>query len=132
MKLKILVAILILLIIINLATIGTYLYYRFIGGPPGPMRPGGDLPSPFHRIDPMAELTQEQRVKVMSLLHDYEDQTKSQRDRIVGLEDQVFTLLDTTPVQQEKVTAAMKAIAEARLAISQVALQKLIESKSFL
>lgn len=132
MKMKVLVVILVFLIIVNLATLGSYIYFRFVNHPMGPPLWEGGPPPGFHPNDPMAELTQEQRTKVISLLRDYEDQTKGQRERIVSLEDDIFKLLDTNPVQQENVAAALKAIADTRFEISRIAVQKLIETKSFL
>jgi len=80
----------------------------------------------------MAELTNDQRKSVLLLLHEFEDQTKTQRERIMAQEEIIFHILDTTPIQQDKVDTALKAMADAQFAISQIALKKLIESKSFL
>ena len=132
MKMKVIVGVLIFLIVINLATIGTYIYYRMARPPEKPLmrgefpfrgQPGGH---------PMAQLNENQRTKLMALTRGFEEETKDHRQRIHKLEDQLFRLLQTNPVQQDKVDTILKTIAEVQLAIGRMAAQKLIEAKSFL
>ena len=130
MKLKILVGILVFLIVVNLATIGTYLYYHFKGnstefsGQFPPLGPRGE--------SPMAQLSQAQRKKLIELMDGFRSATGNLHDRIRTLEDEISELLQQDPVQKENIDTKLKEIADVRLDISKMAVAKLIEAKSFL
>jgi Spy/CpxP family protein refolding chaperone len=129
MKIKLLVGVLVLLILINLATIGTHLYLRFFrheGGPPGHLLPPGHMP-------PMMEqMSEEQRHKLFALMDSFHEETDGLRKHTGELEGEAFKLLQQNPVQQEKVDAKLKELADVRLEISRKAVEKMIEAKSFL
>ncbi len=129
MKMKILVGVLVFLILINLATIGTHLYLRFFhhgAEPPGHMPPPGHLP-------PMLEqMNEEQRHKLFALMDSFHDETDGLRKHTDEIEGETFKLLQENPVQHDKVDAKLKELADARLEISRKAVGKMIEAKSFL
>src|SRR5262244_171548 len=126
MKMKILVGVLVFLILINLATIGTHIYLRFFHhGPAEHMPPPGHLP-------PMLEqMSEDQRHKLFALMDSFHDETDGLRKHTDELEGETFKLLQQNPVQQEKVDAKLKELADARLEISRKAVAKMVEAKSF-
>ena len=128
MRVKILVAALIFLIVVNLATIGTYVYLKLAqsseeerhGMPPGRMPP------------PIAQLNEDQRQKIFGLMRGFQEETRNLQLRVRSLEDSTFRLIQETSVERDKVDERLREIAGVRLEISKKAAQKMIEAKSFL
>src|SRR3989338_9958956 len=121
MKAKILVGVLLFLIAVNIATLGTYLYQRFTDGqgqsfPFGPPeeRPG----PPFGRQEhPMMQLAPEQREKMMELMSGFREETSELRQEIMKLESTTFELLQGDAVPVEKVDNNLRRLSELRLAM---------------
>lgn len=134
MKVKILIGVLLFLIAVNLATIGSYVYLRF-------SHEHSRLPFSRERYDrrfhdrnhrPDLRLNKEQRKQLFGLFQSYRSETDSQRQQIGKLESQTFQLLQRDPVPMDSVKQNLKSIADLRYAISLHIIQKLMEAKAFL
>ncbi len=124
MKMKLLVGGLLFLIVVNLATIGSYLYVRWTQSQPVPhFGPGRGFPMD---LDPL------KRARFLELLKSFRDETQTLEDKIVRTQDEIFSLLGRDSAPQDKVKEKLKELADLRLQISERATQRLIEAKSFL
>ena len=134
MKVKILIGVLLFLIAVNLATIGSYVYLRFSHDhtrfPFNRERYDRRIHDRDHRPD--LHLNQEQRKQLFGLFQSYRSETDSQRQQIGNLEAQTFELLQKDPVPMDSVKQNLKKIADLRYGISLHIIQKLMEAKSFL
>jgi hypothetical protein len=150
MKLKILVGILVFLILVNLGTIGTYLYMTGRGmhrpipelaGPPlGGPRPGGmppegvptGEPPPGGRPPLAMMLDASQQEQLNRLMETFVKDTWSSDTAARDLEESTFKMLQKDHVPQEEVEANLEKISALHLQISKRAFQSLMEAKSFL
>jgi hypothetical protein len=136
MKLRVLVGVLGFLIILNLATIGTFLYVHFTRPP----RPSLSLaPDEGFRGRPRAagrpwlrRLPSEDREELVGLLREFHGETRDLRLKLRSLEDQIFDLMQNDPVSVVTVDSLLGEVAAVRLDISRVATRKLIEAKTIL
>ncbi len=128
MKLKILIGVLVFLILVNLATIGSYVYFQFTRPPFPPPEWHRDHPPP----SPEERLDHRQRREVRRLLRAFMDSTRQAREEIEQLEREIFHLLQQTPAPEEEIEARLNAIAERRMFISRTAIRYLIKTKAFL
>ncbi len=142
MKLKVLVGVLIILIAINLATIGSYLYTLTKHGDrdrpdvPGPMMLPPELPNetPFERpgLALMKKLNREERHQLMQLLNELRMETEELRTSIHAMEADVMEMLRQDIIPSDRVDSLLEEISEAHLQVSRKATNKLIEAKSHL
>lgn len=126
MKLKILIGILIFLIALNLATIGSYLYVqwrapRFPAAPPEALPPGPEL-----RLD----RAQQQQLRM--LLRDFKQEVQPLERRAQELEERIFELLQEEPVSREEIEQHLQEISRLRFEISKRMLAKFEETREFL
>jgi len=135
MKLKVLVGVLVFLIVLNFATIGTFLYMHFtrpemppMADDPGfPPRDGASMRRPgLHR------LPSEDREILVGLLGELHSETEGLRTKMRDLEGGVFDLMQSDPVPEARVDSLLAEISEVRLEISRIATRKLIEAKGVL
>src|SRR6266849_1587883 len=105
MKMKLLVGSLVFLIVINLATIGTFVYVRFIHRPP-PVMAGFD--GPFHGPPPLRDIDEGQRKKVMELMESLRDETAELNEKAGRLERHTFELLQATPTPEDSIDQTLK------------------------
>jgi Spy/CpxP family protein refolding chaperone len=135
-KLKILIGILVFLIVLNLATIGTFLFMyltqdrsavaerpfleKRIGWRPG------------RSMHPMMRLDRQERQQLTKLLDDFHMETLDLRMQVDSLETQVIMLMHEEPVPTNEVDSLLERLSAIRLEISKKATKKLIEAKSFL
>ena len=135
MKLKILVGVLVFLIVINLATIGTFLYMHFTRPtpPPGFLSPG-DAPEGVRsmRAPRLRHFPREHREELVGLLQEFHSETSVLRNRMIGLESEAFDLIQRDPVPAARVDSLLGEISTARLEISRIAARKLVEAKAVL
>ena len=135
MKTKVLVGVLLFLIVVNLASIGTYLYQRYTSPPDRGMgfQPG-EMGGPMfgRRESSMMQLTDAQRQQMMELFRTFHEETQDLHLKIRSLEDQTFHLLQQESVPMEKVEGNLKQLSDLRLEISRRATHNLIKAKSFL
>jgi len=132
MKTKLLITALVLLIAINLGTLGSYLYIQFSTPKrPGPAEmfgrphfpPGGR---------PDLGLKKEQRKQLRNLLMEFGEETESLRSQVMKFEQETFLIMQQTPVPMEEVDQKLNEISDIRLQIMQRAVKKMISAKSFL
>jgi uncharacterized membrane protein len=127
MKTKVLVGILILLIIVNLTTLGTYLYLRFVApGEPAPGFPGGGPPPAIMELDPAA------RSQLRDLMMDFRREARPLQEQILRAEDSIAVLLEQEPVPADAVDRLFERTADLRVSINKMALRRLVQTKSFL
>ncbi len=135
MKLKILVGILVFLIVLNLATIGTFLYIHFTKANPPPaflaprMTPESARPM---RAPRLRHLPPEHRERLVGLLEEFRVETSVVRLRMIDLESEAFDLMQLDPVPAARVDSLLREISTTRLEISRIAVRKLIEAKAVL
>jgi hypothetical protein len=134
MKTKILIGILVFLIIVNLATIGTFLYLKFARpGPDGLAMPGdGGRPPGRAFRDPMAHLSADQRNKLNELMRGFHDESRALNDKVRDLEETTFRLLHESTIPNDSIDLTLRQMADLRLEISRKATQRLIAAKAFL
>lgn len=132
MKIKLLIVALVLLIAINLGTLGSYVYIQFFNGKkpsPAEMFRRPHFP-PGERPD--LSLKKEQRKQLRNLLMEFAEETESLRTQVMELEQQTFLLMQQTPVPMETVDQNLQELSDIRLQIMQRAVKKMINAKSFL
>ncbi len=135
MKLKILIGVLVFLIVLNLATIGTFLFVHFGHGPrKGRMRLGGPRTAArmMDRARALTPFRSEEREQLMDLLHDLRQETRELRERINDLEGEALRALHEDPISKAKVDSLLGEISAVQLEVSKKATAKLIETQSFL
>ena len=134
MKTKALVGILLFLIVVNLSTIGVFVFHMlqgpreaeqmtFEGGRPvGTMAPE----SPIMRLQP------EVRERMHKLMTNFREETRELQQKIFVLEDTTVALLKNDPPPMGRITDNLKQISDLRLLINQKAIHNLLQAKSFL
>ena len=135
MKLKVLVGALVFLIVLNLATIGTFLYVHFTRPSLPPMADGPAYP----RRDAISErrpwlnrLPSENREALVGLLDEFHSETQDHRTRLHALEGNIFDLMQNDPVPVARVDSLLGDVSRVRFEISRIATRKLIEAKGVL
>jgi Spy/CpxP family protein refolding chaperone len=132
MKIKILIGVLILLIAINLGTLGSYLYLEFVRKPPPP---GWERPPrpEFHGPDrPGFRLDREQRHQLAELLQEIYQESRSLREELWKTERVVLELVRQDTLPMEQIDNNLQRMADLRLQMIRIALGKLQRAKSFL
>lgn len=134
MKTKVLVGILLFLIVVNLSTIGVFVFHMLKGPkeaefmipeggrPAGMMAPG----SPMMRLQP------EVRERMHKLMMDFREDTRDLQQKIFILEDTTVALLKNDPPPMSRISDNLKQISDLRLLINQKAIHNLLQAKSFL
>jgi len=136
MKLKVLVGLLVFLVVLNLAALGTFMYGH-LSRPPRPPMPFMSEESPG-RGAPHAErpwlrrLPPRERGELFELLQEFQHETRDLRMRAHVLEGEAFDLMQLDPVPTARVDSLLGEISAARLEISRIAARKLIEAKTVL
>jgi Spy/CpxP family protein refolding chaperone len=135
MKLKILMGALLFLIVLNVATIGTFLYIHFTR-PPQPSglhTVGPDGGRPFDGGGPHAlHFRSKERMQLRKLMQDFHLETVDLHARLSTLEDETFALMQQDPVPRADVDSLLGELSTVRLEIMRKATDKLIEAKAFL
>jgi uncharacterized membrane protein len=141
-KPKLLIGILVVLIALNLATIGSFFYVQWKrsehwraapaplerGYPPRALR--GERRDPGDR--PLFRLNSEDRLKLRKQLSDYYQDTAELRDHVRELEIEAFALMERDTVPRSELDSLLADISATRFEIRRVAVDKLIESKDYL
>lgn len=133
MKLKLLIGILLFLIALNLATIGSFLYSQW----KQPNRIAAPLPGPDRedrgaRIRRLPPIEQEKRDELRRLLHQLHRETAELRGQIDDLEAEALILLERDPVPRDSLDLIVEQISGLRVEINRRAMDKLIEAKNHL
>lgn len=135
MKLKILIGALVFLIVVNLATIGSFVYMRITHDdrPAGLRAPGRAAgPSRFGTREPRTALRKEHRRELRKLFDEFHAETQDQRVRIHELQGEAFALMQKDPVPLAQVDSLLEEISALHLSISKAATRKIMESREFL
>ena len=127
MKLKILIGILVFLILVNLATIGSYLFFSqkpsMWDRGPFDGRRGARAARMFDR---------EQRKQLGKLMREHRQNSLGQHQQMAAIEQEIYELLKADSVDIEQLKSKISQIHALRAEVSSNAIQVLINSKSFL
>jgi hypothetical protein len=139
MKIKILIGVLVFLIVLNLATIGSFLFMRWRADDDAPRVPRAprvtrinrnhELP---HTPAPPFRPSGEERKQLFALLEGFRADTEELRLEMFALEENVFELMRRDEVPRARVDSLLQEIAGVRTEIGRLAIDKLIESKEYL
>ncbi len=134
MKTKVLVGILLFLIVINLSTIGVFVFHMLRG--PKEAEPiafeGGRSPGMMAPESPMMRLQPEVRERMHKLMMSFREDTRDLQQKIFVLEDTTVALLKNDPPPMGRISDYLKQISDLRLLINQKAIHNLLQAKSFL
>jgi len=134
MKTKVLVGILLFLIVINLSTIGVFVFHMLRG--PKEAEPfaaeGGRQAGTMAPESPMMRLQPEVRERMHKLMTSFREETRELQQKIFVLEDTTVALLKNDPPPMGRITDNLKQISDLRLLINQKAIHNLLQAKSFL
>jgi Spy/CpxP family protein refolding chaperone len=134
MKTKVLVGILLFLIVVNISTIGVFVFHMLRGpkeADPAPFE-GGRSPGLMGPGAPMMRLQPEVRDRMHKLMVSFREDTRELQQKIVALEDTTVALLKNDPPPMGRISDNLKQLSDLRLLINQKAIHNLIQAKSFL
>lgn len=132
MKLKILVGILIFLIVVNLATIGSYIYFRMEGRSDRILRfRDNNFPGRFQK-PPHLDLDREQMHQLLELRMSFERDTRELSEKIRTLREDIFQMLKSDSVTMTDIEEKLEGISRLRTQIDKAAINKLIEAQEYL
>jgi Spy/CpxP family protein refolding chaperone len=134
MKTKVLIGILLFLIVINLSTIGVFVYHGFKGpNEPGPApMQGMPQPSMMNPVSPMMQMQPEVRERMHALMMKFREDTQDIQTKIFDLEDTTVALLMHDPPPMGRISDNLKQLSDLRLLINQKAIHNLLQAKTFL
>jgi hypothetical protein len=133
MKTKVLVGILLFLIIINLSTIGVFVFHMLQGPKESEQMTleGGRPVGMMAPESPMMRLQPEVRERMHKLMTSFREETRELQQKIFVLEDTTVALLKNDPPPMGRITDNLKQISDLRLLINQKAIHNLLQAKSF-
>jgi hypothetical protein len=134
MKTKMLVGVLLFLIVINLSTIGVFVFHMLRGPKEAePTVPEGGRPvGMMAQESPMMRLKPEIRERMHTLMMNFREDTRDLQQKIFVLEDTTVALLKDDPPPMGRISDNLKQISDLRLLINQKAIHNLLQAKSFL
>jgi len=134
MKTKVLVGILLFLIVINLSTIGVFVFHMLRGPKEAElMSPEGGRPVGMMAPEiPMMRLQPEVRERMHKLMTSFREDTRELQQKIFVLEDTTVALLKNDPPPMNRISDNLRQISDIRLLINQKAIHNLIQVKSYL
>ena len=127
MKIKVLIGTLVFLIVINLATIGSFLYYQWQNPAerPFPPRPGMQPPREL-------ELDKAQRRQMRDLFLQFKTETEPLQNQIRDLENEIFSMLQEDAPDSGLINEKLQKIAALRLEVSKKIIDKFYDTREFL
>jgi Spy/CpxP family protein refolding chaperone len=134
MKTKVLVGILLFLIVVNISTIGVFVFHMLRG-------PKEAEPVPFEGSRslgllgpgaPMMRLQPEVRDRMHKLIMSFREDTRELQQKIFLLEDTTVALLKNDPPPMGRISDNLKQLSDLRLLMNEKAIHNLIQAKSFL
>jgi len=133
MKVKILVGLLIFLIVVNLATIGSYIYFRMDDKSDRmiPRFRNSDFPVRFQK-PPHLDLDREQMHQLLELRMSFERDTRELSEQIRALREGIFQMLKNDSVAMTDIEGKLDDISRLRTQIDKAAINKLIEAQEYL
>jgi uncharacterized membrane protein len=126
MKTKVLVGALLFLIVLNLATLGTWLYVRFVAPPAEPVLPMGGPP------ELMRELNDSTRQQLRAVMMEFRRDVMPLQRQVRAAEDSIALWLQQDPVPVSEVQDVLRRAADLRASISIRAVERLVATKQFL
>lgn len=135
MKIKILIGVLVFLILVNIATIGSFLWMLKWGKPADRFQRDFSrrhTQAPFAGERPMRHIRPELRNQLRDNFRKLNRETRDLRATIHDLEAQTFSLMQQDPVPIGRVDSLLEEISLARLEISRMATRNMIETHSSL
>jgi Spy/CpxP family protein refolding chaperone len=129
MKIKVLSAVLIFSLALNLAVIGTFVYKRYFGPDPR-----------FHPMERMMrgpmfdemDISNEDRDKIIGLFRDFRDANRGTQLKIRELEDRLVEKIQSKDSDLDAAYEIMEKIGEQRLTLGKKALNQFFKAKTFL
>ena len=128
MKLKILIGVLVFLVAVNLATIGSYIYFRF-QHKPAEFVP--DFPERFSR-PPHLDLDRDQMHQLLELRKGFEEDTRQISEEIANVREEIYQILKQDSIQMDVVEEKLHKVAMLRMEIEKIAITKLVEARHYL
>jgi len=127
MKLKILIGVLVFLILVNLATIGSFFYFQMHRSAP----PFGKF---FHGGPPfgMMDFEPQKRAQLRGLLKNFHQNMHEQQEQLWQNEAKLFELLQSDSASMEEIDDALQAIETQRSIINHKMIETLLQAKAFL
>jgi uncharacterized membrane protein len=132
-KIKLLIGALVFLIVLNLATIGSFVYLQWSRG-----RDHASILVPAPEVSRRGRegrqfgrgmrLRKDERNELWRLLEDFRVETEALGNRVRDLERQSFGLMQRDPVPRDSLDILLEEISAIRLEISRRAIDKLIEA----
>lgn len=135
MKTKVLLGILLFLIVVNLSTIGVFVYHVLKSGPgqPGMQAFKEEGPPGMMEADsPMMRMQPEVRERMHALMIQFRDDIKELQQMAFVLEDTTVAMLKNDPPPMDRINENLKKLSDLRLSINQKAVHNLLQAKSFL
>ena len=135
MKTKVLVGVLLFLIVINLSTIGVFVYHLVKPAPPELGLAAGDGVPPPGMMGggmPMMRLNPEAREKMHKLMVAFREEIEGYQEQMFTLEDSSVAWLKHDPPPMSRISENLKKIADLRLLINEKAVHNLLQAKKFL
>ena len=132
MKTKTLIIILVTLIIVNLITIGAFVYFQVTKKGPPPPPQEAFKPFLLHPNNPEARLTEDQQKKLKDLMDNFKNETMQLKAQSDSTEKLLADLFQETNISRDKIETALKHLSDIRFKISLKAADNMIKAKSFL
>lgn len=130
MKIKILVGILVFLILLNLATVGTFVYFQWIHAPRVPAAPPFLGEARQHHHPP--RLTPEQREELRELQTIFREKTRNDRAELIRLRHEIFRMLISDHLDSAALQTKLDSISLYRRHVETQAIRMLEQAKTFL
>lgn len=133
MKLKILIGVLVFLIIVNLATIGSFVYMQMNGSKDEQaenFHNNQNGPPPQQEL--MLMLSRKQKDQLRDMLDKFQSKVYPYKEQIRILDDKTYELLIQNPVPENELNENLKRISDIKLKISKLAMQNMLDAKSIL
>jgi uncharacterized membrane protein len=127
-KLKILIGMLVFLIVVNLATIGSYIFFR-VQHKPTEFVP--DFPGRFPR-PPHLNLDREQIHQMLELRRDFQNDVRELSEEIAKIREEIYQNLKQDPVPMNAVEEKLQKVATLRMQIERIAIKRLVEAGNYL
>ncbi len=134
MKIKVLVGVLVFLIVLNLATIGTWLYFRFVQPePPGwkqpppwsaPMRPG--------MRPPIEDLTRAQRQQLRQLIREMRQAKRPVEQQLRQLHYMLRLALIDSTVSTDSLQVLLDSLASIQRQLNEITIEYFLQAREFL
>ena len=125
MKIKLLVGALALLIAVNLAAIGAFLFVQSRAPRPVVVAPGDSRPEVVHeRL--MAGLGREERRHLFRTMRAFHEETRGLVEETFELEDELMAAMNESPVPRARIDSLLERISANRLAIARNATDRVI------